>query len=104
MNRRDFITLLGGAAVSWPLAARGQQPGGMQRIGVLMAYAESDPEAQARTTAFRQALRDLGWMEGHNVRMDFRWGTGEPDRARAFATELVSVAPDVIVAHGTPAL
>ncbi len=76
----------------------------MRRVGVLMAYAESDPEVQARVVAFRQGLRELGWTEGHNVQMDYRYGTGEPDRARIFVTEWLSPAPDVIVAHGTPAL
>src|SRR5262249_41933616 len=76
----------------------------MRRIGVLMAYDENDPEAQVRVAAFRQGLRELGWTEGHDVRMEFRWGTGDPDRARTFTTELISLAPDVIVAHGTPAL
>jgi putative ABC transport system substrate-binding protein len=104
IKRRAFITLLGGAAVEWPLALRAQQPERVRRIGVLVAYAESDPEAQARVGAFRQGLRELGWTDGHNLRMELRWGTGDPDRARAFATELISLAPDVIVAHGTPAL
>jgi putative ABC transport system substrate-binding protein len=76
----------------------------MRRIGVLVAYAESDPEAQARIAAFRQGLRELGWTEGRNLRMELGWGTGDPDRARTLATELISIAPDVIVAHGTPAL
>ena len=103
MKRRNFITLLGGAA-AWPVASRGQQPERMRRIGVLVAYAESDPEAQARIAAFRQGLRELGWTEGRNLRMELGWGTGDPDRARTLATELISLAPDVIVAHGTPAL
>ena len=103
MKRRNFITLLGGAA-AWPVAARGQQPERMRRIGVLVAYAESDPEAQARIAAFRQGLREVGWTEGRNLRMELGWGTGDPDRARTLATELISIAPDVIVAHGTPAL
>ncbi len=104
MKRREFITLVGGATAAWPLAARAQQSQRMRRVGVLMAYAESDPEAQARVVAFRQGLRELGWTEGHNLQMDYRYGTGEPDRARIFVTELLSLAPDVIVAHGTPAL
>jgi putative ABC transport system substrate-binding protein len=103
MRRREFMTLLGGAAATWPLGARAQGER-VRRIGVLMAYAESDPEAQARIAAFRQGLRELGWTEGHNLRMELGWGTGDPDLARAFATELISLAPDVIVAHGTPAL
>jgi putative tryptophan/tyrosine transport system substrate-binding protein len=104
MRRREFITLLGGATAAWPLAARAQQRERMRRIGVLVAYAESDPEAQARIAALRQGLRELGWTEGHNLRMELRWGTGDPDRARIFATELMSLTPDLIVAHGTPAL
>jgi putative ABC transport system substrate-binding protein len=104
MRRREFITLRGGATAAWPLAARAQQRERMRRIGVLVAYAESDPEAQARIAALRQGLRELGWTEGHNLRMELRWGTGDPDRARIFATELMSLTPDLIVAHGTPAL
>jgi putative ABC transport system substrate-binding protein len=104
VKRRQVIMLLGGAAVAWPLAARAQQRERVRRVGVLMAYAEGDPEAQARVVAFRQGLRELGWTEGHNLQMDYRYGTGEPDRARIFVTELLSLAPDVIVAHGTPAL
>jgi putative tryptophan/tyrosine transport system substrate-binding protein len=105
MRRRQFITLLGGTAAAWPLAVRAQQPAErMRRVGVLMAYAESDPEAQARIGAVRQGLRERGWTEGHNLQMEIRWGTGDPDRARTSTTELISLAPDVIVAHGTPAL
>jgi len=104
VRRREFITLLGGAAVSWPLAARAQQTERMRRIGVVVAYAESDPEAQTRVIAFRQALGGLGWIEGRNVTMEYRWGAGDVDRARAFATELVSLKPDIILAHGTPAV
>src|SRR5438309_5518275 len=103
IGRREFIALLGGAA-AWPLAAHAQQPDRMRRIGVLMAYAESDPEAQARIGAVQQGLRELGWTEGHNLRMEIRWGTGDPDRARTSTTELISLEPDVIVAHGTPDL
>ncbi len=101
LKRREFITLLGGAAAGWPLAARAQLP---KRVGMLVAYAESDPEAQARVAAFRQGLRELGWTEGHNLQMELRWETGDPDRAQTFATELISLARDVIVAHGTTAL
>jgi putative tryptophan/tyrosine transport system substrate-binding protein len=104
IRRREFIFTLGGAAAAWPLAARAQQGERMRRIGVLVAYAESDPEAQTRIAAFRQGLRELGWTEGHNLRIELRWGTGDPDRAQTFGTELISLAPDVIVAHGTPAL
>ena len=104
IGRRELLAALGGAAVAWPLAARAQQGVAVRRIGVLMAYAEGDPEAQARIGAVRQGLRELGWTEGHNLQMEIRWGTGDPDRARTFTTELISLAPDVIVAHGTPAL
>jgi putative tryptophan/tyrosine transport system substrate-binding protein len=103
LKRREFITLLGGSA-AWPLAARAQQRERMRRVGMLVAYAENDPEAQARVAAFRQGLRELGWTDGHNLRLELRWETGDPDRARTFATELISNAPDLIVAHATPAL
>ena len=75
----------------------------MRRIGVLIANAESDPEGQARTAAVRQDLQSLGWTEGVNIRIDYRWGAGDPDLAQAYAAELVALAPDVILAHGTPA-
>ena len=73
MNRRDFITLLSGAAVAWPLAVRGQQPDRVRRIGVLMGYAESDADAQAKVAVFREGLQKLGWAEGRNIRIDTRW-------------------------------
>jgi hypothetical protein len=101
MNRRSFITLLGGAAATWPLAARAQQPDGMRRIGVLMHLPENDPEAQARMRAFRQGLQQLGWVEGRNVRIDYRFGAADVDRARRYAAELIALAPDVIQASGT---
>jgi len=96
MKRRDFITLLGGAA-AWPLAARAQQGGRVRRIGVLSAFAEADPEVQASLTAFRQALQKLGWTDGSNVRIDFRWGDANPTRIRAQVKELVSLNPDVFL-------
>src|SRR5215475_2099943 len=99
MRRRDFITLLGGAA-AWPLAARAQQPERMRRIGVLIPYAADDPEGQARIAAFLQGLQQLGWTEGRNVRIDYRWSAGDADRARRYAAELVALAPDVILASG----
>jgi len=101
IGRRHFITLLGGAAAAWPLAARAQQNERIRRIGVLIANAESDPEGQARVAALRQDLQRLGWTEGRNIRIDYRWGVGDPDRARDYAAELVALAPDVIVANGT---
>jgi putative ABC transport system substrate-binding protein len=98
MQRRDFITLIGGAAAAWPLAVHAQQPGGMRRVGVLMAFAENDLDAQANITAFRQALQKLGWTDSGNVHIDYRWGAGDPERIRAYAIELVGLKPDVILA------
>jgi putative tryptophan/tyrosine transport system substrate-binding protein len=102
MQRRDFITLLGGAAAAWPLAARAQQTDRMRRIGVLVGIAESDREGQARVAAFRQGLHDLKWVEGHNVRIEIRWGAGDAVRTSAYAAELVGLAPDVILGTNTP--
>jgi putative ABC transport system substrate-binding protein len=101
-NRREFITLLGGAAAAWPVAARAQQPERMRRIGVLMNLAEDDPETRPRRAAFLQGLQELGWSEGRNVRIDYRWGVGDTDRHRRNAAELIALAPDVILAHGSP--
>jgi putative tryptophan/tyrosine transport system substrate-binding protein len=100
VRRRDFITLLGGAAATWPLAARAQQGERMRHIGVLMNLTAADPEGQARVAAFLQALQGSGWTEGHNVRIETRWSAGDPDRARTYAAELVALAPDVILADG----
>jgi len=104
MQRRDFITLLGGAAVAWPLAVRAQQPKRMRRIGVLMVNDASDLDGQARILAFRNGLRDLGWNEGGNIQIDYRWGAGDFDRAQAYVSELLALSPDVVLANGTPAL
>ena len=104
MRRRQFITLLGGAAVAWPVAARAQQLERMRRIGVLMSLAEDDPEDRPRRAAFQQALRELGWSEGGNLRIDYRWFGGDPVRARAMAKELVDLQPDLIVATATSGL
>jgi putative ABC transport system substrate-binding protein len=90
MRRRDFITLIGGAAAAWPLAARAQQPERMRRVGVLMAY-ENGPLAQNHLTAFRQALQEKGWAEGRNIRIDERWSGGDADRLRVYAAEMVSL-------------
>jgi putative ABC transport system substrate-binding protein len=100
MKRRDFITLLGGAAV-WPIAARGQQPERMRRIGVLMTTAADDTEGQARLAAFVQGLERLGWTDGRNVRIDIRWSAGDADRIRRYAAELVALTPEVIQATGS---
>ena len=98
MKRREFITLLGGAAAAWPLAARAQQAERMRRIGVLMALAADDPEGQARLAAFVQGLQQLGWTDGRNVQIDYRWGAGDAERIRRYAAELAALAPDVILA------
>ena len=102
MRRREFITLLGGTAVAWPLAARAQQAGRMRRLGVLMAPQESDPEGKAQLSGFTQALGALGWIEGRNLQMEIRWGGGDANRARIYAKELVALQPDVILGQGTP--
>ena len=95
MRRREFIGLIGGAA-TWPLAARAQQQEHMRRIGVLMNAVENKPQGQARVAAFRQVLQQLGWSDGGNMRIDIRWGQNDIDRERKYATELVTLAPDVI--------
>ena len=100
MKRREFITLLGGAAAAWPLAAHGQQPERMRRIGVLTNLAADDPEGQVRNTAFAQALAQLGWTVGDNLRLEQRWAAGDAERIRRYATELIALAPDVILATG----
>jgi putative tryptophan/tyrosine transport system substrate-binding protein len=104
LKRREFITLLGGAAVAWALAARAQQPRRMQRIGVLLTAAADDPEFQARLAAFLEGLQKSGWTDGRNVRIDTRWAGGNADDIRRHATEMLALAPDVILAHGSPSL
>jgi putative ABC transport system substrate-binding protein len=103
LKRREFIILFGSAAAAWPLAARAQQAERMRRIGVLMLYPESDPQGQLRATAFRQGLEKLGWIVGRNVQIDFQWGFGDADWIRSAAAQLLRLAPDVILATGTPA-
>jgi putative tryptophan/tyrosine transport system substrate-binding protein len=102
MQRRKFIKLIGGAAVTWPLAARAQQPGRLRRIGVLMALDESEPEGKAQLSGFTQSLAELGWTDGSNLRMEVRWGSADVSRIRTFAKQLVALQPDVILAQGTP--
>src|SRR3974377_831068 len=101
MRRRDFITLVGGSAVAWPLALHAQQSGEMRRIGVLMPLVKDNPEAQARITAFLQELQKLGWTEGRNLQIEYRWVTRDLQKA---AAELAALSPDVIFANGTPAV
>jgi ABC-type uncharacterized transport system substrate-binding protein len=103
VRRRDVIKVIG-TAVAWPLAARAQQPEQVRRIGALMSDAAEDPEGQARLTAFVQALQQLGWTDGRNVRIDIRWGGADADRYRRYAAELVTLAPDVIFATTTPVI
>jgi putative tryptophan/tyrosine transport system substrate-binding protein len=101
MRRREFITFVGSAAATWPLAARAQQPDQMRLIGVLMAYAESDPDAQSEVAAFRNELKKLGWREGNNLRIELRWGAGDANRIKTFAKELVDLRPDAILGQTT---
>ena len=100
MKRRDFITLLGGAAAAWPLAARAQRAERIRRIGVLMSTTPDDAEGQARIAAFLKGLQQSGWAVPGNVRIDTRWGAGDADRIRKYAAELLALAPDVILASG----
>jgi putative ABC transport system substrate-binding protein len=102
MRRREFITLLGGAAAVWPLAARAQQSERMRRVGVLMGYAESDREGQAFVAAFREGLQKLGWTEGRNIRIDTRWAALGAESMQRFAKELVALQPDLIISPNTP--
>jgi putative ABC transport system substrate-binding protein len=104
VKRREFISLLGGAAAAWPLAARAQQPERMRRIGVLMNLAVGDPEGEARIAAFVQGLQQLGWSDGRNVRIDYRWAAGDTGRFHRYAEELLALAPDVILASATPSV
>ena len=102
MKRREFMMLLGGTAVAWPLAVRAQQSDRMQLIGMLNPFAESDREGQVRLSAFREKLRELGWTEGQNIKIEIRWGSSDAERARAYVAELVALAPDVILANSSP--
>ena len=101
LRRREFIAGLGGAAAAWPLAARAQQ--GMRRIGVLVPGDEDDPVRRTLVSAFTQALADLGWADGRNVRIDLRWAPDDTNRIRALAQVLVGLQPDIILASTTPA-
>src|SRR4030081_2136279 len=102
-KRREFITLLGGVAAAWSVPVHAQQPDGMRRIGVLMAHAESDPEFKAYVAAFRAGLEKLGWTEGRNIQIDFRWGALDDAEARErSAKEVIALQPDVILTQNTP--
>jgi putative ABC transport system substrate-binding protein len=103
MRRREFITLLGGAT-AWPIAARAQQTERVRRVGMLMSLAADDPESLARLTAFLQRLQELGWTDGRNIRIDYRWAAGDAERSRRYSAELVALAPDVILAAGSVGL
>jgi putative ABC transport system substrate-binding protein len=100
IRRREVITLLGAAAVTWPLTARAQQPERVRRIGVLMALAADDPQSQRQLTAFVQGLQELGWTDGRNVRIDIRWAAGKSDRTRGYAAELLELGSEVMLASG----
>src|SRR5262245_29204338 len=103
MRRRESITLLGGAAMAWPLGARAQQLERVRQLGVLMPTGERDPETQLRVGAFREGLQKLGWVEGRNLRVEYRWGGGSLERTRTYAAELVALKPDVIFGAPTSA-
>ena len=105
MKRRELIRLFGSAAAAWPLAARAQQGERVRRIGVLVgSLPAGDPEWQARSNAFVQGLQERGWSDGRNLRIEYRWGLGDPDRLRKYVAELVALAPDVVLAAGAPAV
>jgi putative ABC transport system substrate-binding protein len=101
LRRREFIMLLGSAAAAWPLAARAQQGERVRRIGVFSILAEDDPESAARRAAFEQALQALGWTNGSNLQIDYRWAANDAERVRKLAAELAALAPDVILTSGT---
>ena len=104
MKRRDFITLLGGAAAGWPFVACAQPADRVRRVGALIAFAEKDSLGQATATAFRQGLERLGWVEGRNIRVDYRFASGDPALYKTHAAELVGLSPDAILAGASPAV
>jgi putative tryptophan/tyrosine transport system substrate-binding protein len=105
MKRREFITLAGGAAAAgWPLAARAQRTGVTRKVGILLSGVESDPDSQVRIEAFRKGFADLGWRDGDNVHIEYRWSAGKSELIRQYAEELVALAPDVILANSTPVI
>src|SRR5262245_3635657 len=104
IGRRKFLATLGGGAATWPLGARAQQADLLRRVGVLMNLTAADDDASRRVTALAQGLQQLGWPDGRNVRIDYRWGAIDADRARRYAAELVALAPDVVLAAGSSAV
>jgi putative tryptophan/tyrosine transport system substrate-binding protein len=100
MRRREFLGLVGATVVAWPLAARAQRPAQTRRIAVLMSIAEGDPEGRRRVAAFEEGLRSFGWSSGQNLRVEWRWAAGDPNRMQAYAAELVALKMEVIVANG----
>jgi putative ABC transport system substrate-binding protein len=104
LRRREFIAVLGAAVAARPLAARAQQPTGIRRLGVLLNLSENDVEAQRLVKAFREGLAQLGWADGRNLRIDYRWAGGDVGRIRAFAKELVEMSPDIMVGYATPSV
>jgi len=104
LKRRDFITLVGGAAAAWPFATHAQQRERMRRIGVLMARAANDPEGQKQAAALQRGIEQLGWSPGRNVEIEYRWLAGDASRAEALAKELLDWRPDILVANSTPSL
>src|SRR5437870_4795296 len=102
MRRREFITLLSGAAVAWPFVAHPQQPERLRRVGALMGFSDSDQEGHILITAFREELHKLGWTEGRNIRFDPRWAALDAESVQRFAKELVALQPDLILSHVTP--
>src|SRR5262245_47820770 len=101
MRRREFLNLLAGGVAAWPVAAYAQQPDRIRHIGVLMAYAEDNPDGKPRLAAFAQGLQELGWTDGRNIRIEYRWSAGDAERTHEYAAELVALAPDVILAGNT---
>jgi ABC-type uncharacterized transport system substrate-binding protein len=102
MGRREFVALLGGAAAAWPVAARAQQAERVRRMGVLLGWTPGTPQSGPFLAAFTRALQELGWVEGRNVRIDYRWAGSDADQITAFAKELVNLQPDLIIGHSTP--
>jgi putative ABC transport system substrate-binding protein len=102
IRRREFVVALGGAAAAWPLAAQAQRPDQVRRLGVLMAVAESDADVQKGIAILRQTLKELGWSEGHNLRIDYRWSGGDAAIIQTLAKELLDLQPDVLIGHSTP--